>query len=309
MSTQVVDSSYTRSQHRTGIGLVMLAGVFWSMGGVVVRLMETTNAWHILFYRSVFVSVLVLAVIVIRARRFDTVLSPFRQAGWIGVVAGLGVAAAFSGFILALIHSSVANTFFLLATQPFMIAVLAWFVLRERLEISTLVAAVLTTVGVGIMFHEGMTMGSVKGNLFGLLSALGFSVFTVALRFGRNVDMWPAIFYGGFFALLFAALMLMTSGAGFLMSYSDIAWCAVLGVTQIGLGTLAYIAGSKWVSAAELGLLAMTEVVLGPFWAWLIVNEIPGRGTMVGGALVLIALTGLGIYRMMTPPVAHASVE
>ncbi len=296
-----VGKGYSRREHRIGVALVMLAGVFWSVGGVVVRLMDTTNAWQILFYRSIFVCLLVLVVMLARAGRTQSVLAPFFHAGLTGVVAGLGVALAFSGFILALVYTSVANTFFLLATQPFLIAVLAWIVLREKLERATLAAAVLTTVGVAIMFHEGLTLGSVKGNVFGLLSAVGFSIFTVALRFGRDVDMWPAIFYGGFFAVLFAAVMLITDDHGFAVTYGDLAWCAVLGITQIGLGTLAYIAGSKWVSAAELGLLAMTEIVLGPFWAWLIVNEVPGRGTMVGGALVLISLIGLGLYRVMSP--------
>jgi len=295
--------TYSRRQHRTGIGLVMLAGVFWSMGGVVVRVMETQNGWQILLYRSFFVCILVLAIIFFRAPRKADVFSSFAESGLISVVAGLGMAAAFTGFILSLVHTSVANAFFLLATQPFLIALMAWIVLREKLYPSTLVAAIITLAGVTIMFHEGISTGSVKGSVYALMSALGFAVFTVALRYGRNVNMWPAVFYGGFFTLLFSVFMLINNGSEFAISANDKLWCAVLGFTQIGLGMLAYIAGSRWVSAAELGLLAMTEIVLGPLWAWLIISEVPDRGTMTGGALILGALFGLGLYRIYSAPV------
>jgi len=272
--------------------------------------METGSGWQILFYRSLFVSLLVLAIVVVRSSRGESPLAAFARSGFTGVVAGLGMAVAFAGFILSLMHTSVANAFFLLATQPFIIALLAWFVLKERLARSTALAAAVTLVGVIVMFYDGFVAGSVKGSAFALLSALGFSAFTVTLRYGRNVDMWPAIFYGGLFALLFAGAMLWLTGESFMVSRADLGWCAVLGVTQIGLGTLAYVAGSRWVSAAELGLLAMTEIVLGPFWAWLVVNEIPTRGTLVGGMIVLVALTGLGLYRVFEAPADRpASVQ
>jgi len=287
----------------------MLAGLFWSTGGVIVRLMDTQNAWQILLYRSVFVCLVVLAIVVFKRESGTSLLNPFIKSAAINIIAGLGMTAAFTGFILALIHTNIASAFFLLATQPFIIALMAWIVLNEKVQPSTLSAAIVTVVGVAIMFYEGIALGSIKGNVYALVSALGFAVFTVALRYGRGVDMWPAIFYGGLFTAIFASVVLIGTDTSPVISTMDIFWCAVLGITQIGFGMLAYIAGSRWVSAAELGLLAMTEVVLGPIWAWLIVNEVPDRGTMIGGALILSALFGLGLYRIYATPVMKLQGE
>ena len=292
------NSEVSAREHRLGIVLVLFAGVCWSLGGVIVRLMDTENAWQILLYRSLFVCLTLWLFLVFRHRRHGSVVRTFQRSGGTAVVAGLGMAVAFIGFIVSLTLTSVANTFFLLATQPFFTAVLAWIVLRERLSPATMVAALTTLAGVAVMFYNGLQIGNLAGNITGLLSAIGFSVFTVSLRSGRHIEMWPAIFYGGLFASLIALVVLLGSGTSIRVSTNDFLWCAVLGVTQIGLGTLAYILGARWVPATELSLLAMTEIVLGPIWAYWVVAEIPTPGTVIGGSMVLLSLAGLATYRL-----------
>jgi drug/metabolite transporter (DMT)-like permease len=159
----------------------------------------------------------------------------------------------------------------------------------------------LTIAGVGVMMSEGIAVGTLFGNLMGLGAALGLSGFTVAIRKGRAVDMFPAAWWAGVFAILLSGGMLLVKGQSFGMSSWDLGMCTILGVVQIGFGLMAFIAGSRYLPAAELALLSITEVILGPIWVWLGVGEVPSRLTLVGGAIVLTAVVWRALYGLRKP--------
>ena len=285
--------------HRTGVLLVMLAGVFWSLGGIIVRLIDNAGAWQILFYRSITIAIMLTLVLAFGYRR--NLLVVLQTGFGSSMVGGVGIALAFTGFILSLSNTSVANTFFLLATQPILIALVAWWYLHERPGNDTMIASIVTLIGVSVMVLEGFAAGTLFGNLMGLVSALGFTVYTIALRRGRNINMLPALVYGSVLTAVFAAIMLLNFGefsvTALAISAYDLFLCATLGIVQIGFGTFCYTMGSHAVPAAELGLLAMTEIILGPIWVWLFLNEVPTIWTLAGGALVTCALLALVVRR------------
>lgn len=286
--------------YRRGLLLVLLAGVFWSVMGLVVRLMETATPWQILFYRSGSLAVFLFLVITVRSR--GRPFSVYRQAGLSAVLGGFALVLAFAGSIFSIVHTTVANAMFLFATAPFFAALLGWVLLGERVRRATWIAMAVAAVGVVIMVGEGIALGHIMGNVAAVLSALGFALFTIALRWKRRDDMLPAVSLGGFFAMLVAGGACLASGQGFALPAHDIGLATFLGVFQLGFGLSLYTLGAKTVPAAELALLSMTEVVLGPIWVWLILGESAAVATWIGGAILLAAIAGNALTRLRKLP-------
>jgi len=166
----------------------------------------------------------------------------------------------------------------------------------------TLVCMLVSMAGIAVMVAEGIAVGTLSGNLFALGAATGFAAFSVTLRAGRAVDMTPAVCWAGVWGALLGAVMLTVSGRGFAISAHDLALCAIMGWVQVGLGLILYTIGSRHVQAAELTLLSLTEVVLGPVLVWLGVGEVPGPLTVVGGVIVLGAITAQALSGIRRRP-------
>ena len=288
--------------YRQGVFLVLLAGVFWSTMGLGVRFMEVANVWQILFYRSWALSPFLFLVIALRSG--GRPLPVIRRVGPAGVVGGLGLVLAFAGGIFALQSTTVANAMFLFAAAPFFAALLGWFILREGIRSATWIAMAVAVIGISVMVWEGISLGQMSGNLAALLSALGFAVFTIALRWRKLDDMMPTVFLAGIFTIITSGVVCYSAGYTLDIPLNDILISLSMGVFQVGAGLTIYTIGSKSVPAAELTLLSMTEVVLGPFWVWIVLGEVAGLYTLLGGTVLLAAIAGnalSGLRRKPTP--------
>jgi len=285
-----------------GVMLVILAGVCWSTMGLGIRFMEVANVWQILFFRSCALVPFLFLVISFRSR--GKPFAMIRKSGAAGVVGGLGLIFAFSGGIYAIQATSVANAMFLFAAAPFFAAILGRLILNEGVRRATWIATIVALIGIAMMVGEGISLGHMGGNISALVSALGFAVFTIALRWGKLEEMMPTVFLGGVFALVISGIVCFSAGYTFDIPANDIWIALALGVFQVGLGLTIYTIGSKTVPAAELALLSMTEVVLGPFWVWLVLGETAGMYTLLGGVVLLAAIIGnalSGLRRNPTP--------
>jgi drug/metabolite transporter (DMT)-like permease len=289
--------------YRRGVALVLLAGACWSTMGLGVRFMDVANVWQILFYRSLALAPFLLLVMTLRSGAGPVVA--IRRAGLAGVVGGLGLVAAFSGGIYAIQATTVANAMFLFAAAPFFAALLGRLVVAERVRRATWIAMAVAAVGIAVMVWEGISLGRADGNVAALISALGFAVFTVALRRGALSDMMPTVFLGGVFALAVSSLVSTGAGYGLVIPLNDMLIAFALGVGQVGIGLVLYTVGSKVVPAADLALLSMTEVVLGPLWVWLVLGETAGVYTLLGGVILMAAIAGnaLSGARRKPPPI------
>lgn len=291
------------SERIKGVTLVFMAGILWSTVGLGIRLIEDALVWQILLYRSLSLSVLLYLVIRLRSGA-----DPFRLAiglGWPGLVAALALVGAYSGGIYAIRTTSVANAMLLFATAPLMAAILARIVLGEAVQRRTWIAMGFAGIGVIIMVWDKFGGAALGGNLAALGSSLGFAVFTVALRRGRAGDMMPAVFLSGVLAIVMMASLCMLMGLPLVLSPRDGGIALGMGVFQIGAGLILFTLGSRSVPAAELTLLSMAEVVLGPFWVWLLLGETATGYTIVGGAVLLAAIAGnaLAGARRKPPPI------
>lgn len=296
-------ASATADGRRTGVLLVLGAGILWSTVGLGIRLMDDATVWQILLYRSVSLSLFLY--LVIRVRSGESPMLQVRRAGFPAVIAGLALTAAYAGGIYAIQVTSVASAMLLFATAPFMTAVLGWIVLREPVRSATWLAIAVAIAGIGIMVADRTGSVALAGSLAALGSAFGFAIFTVALRWGRSGEMLPAVFMSGLFAIVIMAAICLIQGLPLVLSPRTGGIATAMGVFQVGAGLILYTLGSRSLPAAELALLSLAEVLLAPLWVWLLLGETATVNTLIGGAVLLGAIVGnaLSGKRRKPPPI------
>lgn len=271
-----------------GVLLVVAAATLWSLIAIAIRLIEAADTWGVLFWRSA--GMVPALVLLIAWRSGGRVGAALRTTGLAGLVGGAGLVAAFAGAIHAIQTTTVANAVFLFAASPFLAALLGRLILREPVRPATWAAIVLAGAGMFLMVREGLSLGMGAGNLSALVSAAGFATFTLALRWGKAAEMFPAILVGAIMSMAVAGAV-AAAGAGTLAAPPrDIALAVGMGVVLLTFGMVLYTLGSRVVPAAELALLAMIEVLLAPIWAFVLLGERASAGTLAGGAVVLAAV-------------------
>jgi len=297
---QVTLNPAADTAHRKGLAFVFFAGVLWSTVGLGIRLIEDAGVWQILLYRSAALSAFLFAVL--KLRNGGNPLDHVRRAGLPGVIAALALVAAYSGAITAIQETSVANAMLLFASAPFLAAILGRVVLGEAVRRATWAAMAVPLAGIAVMVADKTGAGALRGNLAGLGSALGFAVFTVALRWGKSTEMLPAVFLSGLFGVAITATICIATGTALIVSAPDAGVAIAMGVLQVGAGLVLYTLGSRTVPAAELALLSMAEVLLGPVWVWLFLGETASANTVLGGAILLAAIAANALSGIRRKP-------
>ena len=282
------------ARHRqVGILLVVLAGVFWSLQGPAVRMIEVASGPQIIFWRSIGQLMVMLGVVAIVNR--GRVASAFRLAGYRAVAGALCHAAAGTCFVLAVLHTTVANVVFIMASAPLIAAAGAWLLLREQIERRTLGAMVAAVFGIGIMMTEGLTTGSVAGTLLAVVTTCGFAGIGVVARWGGGLNMLPAVCLGAAFTIVAGWTM---AGGDVAVTAADLLYALVSGGLLTAAGATLFLYGAKFVPAGVLVFLTLTEVVLAPIWVWAAFDEVPSTYTLAGGGIVLAAICIEAVLRL-----------
>lgn len=277
-----------RRAHRRAFILMIVTPVLWSMAGIFTRHLEVARGFEVTFWRSLSAALFVAGTLLWQRR--SGAAAVVRKAGWMGLVSGIMWASMFSAFMLALTMTTVANTLIVNSISPFLTVLLAWVFLGERATMRTWAVIAMAFVGMVWMFADSMTAldgRHLVGMSLALVVPFAASVnFIVLRKAGKQVEMIPSVFLGG----TFSALAMLPLAWPLQASLHDIAIMAMLGILQLGLPCMLMIRAAHHLSPAEISLLALLEVLLGPFWVWLGVGEVPSQATLVGGSIVLLAL-------------------
>lgn len=278
--------------------MVLAGGLCLSTAGILLRHIESASGWQILFYRGLFFA-LTLAIFLAcrhRMRLLEVVRGIGRPGLFIGAL--LGVSSAF--YVFGILSTTVANVVFIISAAPLITAVFARLFLNERASTATWIAILAAFAGVGLMVGDGL----LGGGLFGVLCALGvaicFAAMLITLKTRTTVNMLPALCLGGIITASIALVM----APDLAVSQRDMAICFALGTIQFGAGFILITLGVRHIPAAEAALLSLTETVFAPVWVWIAINEIPSLLTLIGGAVVIIAVAGRALYMARTLPVA-----
>ena len=278
--------------HKAAIPVVLIAGLFWSFGPYVVRHIDQaeTVPWQYLFTRGIVIFILLnLYLYLEEGLEF---YQNYIKGGFPTLVGGVGLGSAMMSFIWSITHTSAAITLLCLAAMPFIAALLGFLFLKEKISLNVWVAIFIAAAGITVMAGGNIHKTSIFGLIFGLLSATGFAIFSVTLRWKKETPKFTTVAIAGLFCAIISAVIIITKDLNFLSSGKNQALFATHG-TLVCLGLILYSIGSKSIPAAELTLLSLTEVIGGIFWVWipwLGINEIPSTNTIIGGFFIFLSI-------------------
>ena len=278
---------------KLAIPLVIIAGLIWSFGPLVVRNIDNAGIvpWQYLFTRGVVIFLLLNCYLFLEEGM--DFYKNYSKIGMSGTIGGIGLGTAMITFIWSITNTTAAITLLCLAAMPFITALLGFLFLKEKISANVWVAIFVASIGVAIMATGSSSLGSINGLIFGLASAFGFSIFSVSLRWRKETPKFTTVAIAGLFCCLFSLVVILQNDLNFLSSSKNEGLFALHG-TFVCLGLILYSIGSKAIPAAELTLLSLTEVIGGIFWVWIPIfgiNEIPTNNTIIGGFLIFMAIT------------------
>ena len=277
---------------KIAIPLVLFAGILWSFGPLVVRYMDSPDLvpWQYIFGRGL--TIFIILNLYLYFEEGINFYKNYKKVGRSGLIGGSGLGIAMITFIYSITNTSAAVTLLCLAAMPFFTAILAYIFLKEKISINVWISIFIATVGIIIMAVGNTEKNSLLGFLFGITSSIGFSVFSVSLRWRKETPKFTTVAVAGLFCFVFATLMILITKQNFFSTSYNSSMFSLHG-TLVCFGLILYSIGSKAIQAAELTLLSLTEVVGGIFWVWLPlfgINEVPTTNTIVGGFFLFISL-------------------
>ena len=277
---------------KIAVPVVLFAGILWSFGPLVVRYMDSPNQvpWQYIFGRGL--TIFVLLNLFLYFEEGLKFYKNYLKMGYSGIIGGTGLGIAMISFIYSITNTSAAITLLCLAAMPFFTALLAFLFLKEKISLNVWISIFIATIGIIIMAFGSSGSNSLIGFIFGMLSSIGFSVFSVTLRWRTETPKFTTVAFSGFFCFVFSSIVLLSTNQVFFSTSYNGALFSLHGVL-VCMGLILYSIGSKAIPAAELTLLSLTEVIGGIFWVWLPIlgiNEVPGSYTIIGGFFLFISL-------------------
>ena len=284
-------------KNSSAILIILIAGLLWSFGPLVVRYIDNAHLipWQYLFFRgSIIFLILNMYLYFSEGSKF---LKNYNKIGLSGFLGGISLGIANISFILSITTTTAAVTMMMLATQPFIAAILAYIFLKEKIRPTTLIAITTAAAGIIFMSLDSKGEGTLFGLLNGLLSSLGFAGFTVSLRWRKQTPKFTTVSIAGIFCAVVAVMVLVFYDSGIFISIKNTSLSALHGFLVCS-GLILYSSKSKYLPATDLTLLSLTEVLGGIFWVWLPIfgiNEVPSINTLIGGGIITFAIIFYGL--------------
>ena len=277
---------------KIAVPIVLIAGLIWSFGPLVVRYMNEPHLvpWQYIFGRGL--TIFIILNLYLFFEEGTNFYKNYKKVGKSGFIGGIGLGVAMISFIYSITNTSAAITLLCLAAMPFFTALLAFLFLKEKISFNVWISIIIATVGIIIMAIGNNEKNSLIGFIFGITSSVGFSIFSVTLRWRKETPKFTTVAIAGLFCFIVATIMILFYKQPFFATSYNSAMFSLHG-TLVCLGLILYSIGSKFIPAADLTLLSLTEVVGGIFWVWLPIlgiNEIPSVNTIIGGFLILMAI-------------------
>ena len=264
--------------------LIFMGACSLSFGGLIVKSFEGSTLWQILFWRSLFFSLTVLVFLLFSYKK--KILHSFYESGLPGFIGGIILSFGFCGYVFAMYNTTVANTNFIISTQILFLAIFGYLFLKEKISSLTLASIVLAITGVLVMVGNSLSPGETSGNLAAFSMPITFAILIMIVRKFPNVDMVPAQFIAGVSSCFIGFLL----SEKLMISSHDIFLGFVAGFFQVGFGFIFITIGARSTPSAMVGIIMLSESVLGPMWAYLFVGERPSLFTLIGGAIILSAV-------------------
>ena len=281
-----------RLLYRRGILQLVASGFFLSTSGIALRIIEQADGWQILFYRSLALSVTILLILVFQ--KGSRVFDEFRGLEWNDCLLAVFLGTGFVAYVFALLYNTVANALFIFSCAPFVAGFLGWILLGERVATRTWFAIGAAMAGLAVMVGSELAVSRYLGTLIALWIPIAYAASIIVIRSSKRENMLAALCLAGLVSGGLSAIFV----TDYALTLQDLIISLYLGVFQAGVGFTLVVLGTRYIPAAQVGLLAMVEPVLAPIWVWMGVGEVPGLATIVGGAIIFLAITIDGILNI-----------
>ena len=264
--------------------LIFLGACCLSFGGLIVKSFEGATLWQILFWRSIFFSIAVVIFLFITHKR--NIFNSFYKSGFPGLIGGLILSLGYCGYVFAMYNTTVANTNFIIQTQTIFLAIFGYIFLKEKISKLTLFSIILAFIGIMLMVGNSLSPGQTSGNIAAFIMPISFATLILIVRKFPDIDMIPMQFVAGIGAIIVGYLF----STKIIISSHDIFLGFLAGFFQVGLGFIFITIGARSTPSALVGIIMLTEAVLGPLWAWLFANENPPLVVLYGGVIIISAV-------------------
>ena len=281
-----------RLLYRRGILQLVASGFFLSTSGIALRIIEQADGWQILFYRSLALSVTILLILVFQ--KGSRVFNEFRGLEWNDCLLAVFLGTGFVAYVFALLYNTVANALFIFSCAPFVAGFLGWILLGERVVTRTWFAIGAAIAGLTVMVGSELAVSRYLGTLIALWIPIAYAASIILIRSSKRENMLAALCLAGLVSGVLSAIFV----TDYSLTSRDLIISIYLGVFQVGVGFTLVVLGSRYVPAAQVGLLALVEPVLAPVWAWMGVGEVPSLATIVGGIIIFLAIATDGIMNI-----------
>ncbi|MEN9384978.1 MAG: hypothetical protein RL323_2121 [Pseudomonadota bacterium] len=275
-------------RHGQAVALMVLVTFLWATAGVVTRQLQQAQSFEVTFWRSFFT--FVSLCVILPLWQGPGLFQRMRQEGWVLWASGACWAVMFTAFMVALTLASVANVLVTMAAGPLLTALVSRVLIGHQIPRRTWLAIGFAAAGIGWMFGrqlgEGSWLGSAVAFAVPVAGALNWTLVQHSHATGHDVDLVPAVLIGG----LLSAVATLPLAWPLQASAHDVVWLAGLGVGQLAVPCVLSVVCARALSAPEVSLLALLEVLFGIAMAWWGANEVPQAYVLQGGALVLGAL-------------------
>ncbi len=264
--------------------LIFLGACCLSFGGLIVKSFEGATLWQILFWRSIFFSIAIVIFLLITHKK--NIFNAFYKSGFPGLIGGLILSLGYCGYVFAMYNTTVANTNFIIQTQTIFLAVFGYIFLKEKISKLTLFSIIFAFIGIILMVGNSLSPGQTSGNIAAFIMPISFATLILIVRKFPDIDMIPMQFVAGIGAIIIGYLF----STKLIISSHDIFLGFLAGFFQVGLGFIFITIGARSTPSALVGIIMLTEAVLGPLWAWLFANENPPLVVLIGGTIIISAV-------------------
>ena len=286
----------SKNKVNSAMFFVLLAGLIWSFGPLIVRNINNAELipWQYSFIRgSAIFLILNIYLFLYEGTKFT---NNYQRIGFSGLIGGTCLGIANITFVFSITTTTAAVTLMMLGAMPFIAALLAYIFLKEKISKTTLIAMIIAATGIILISFDSKETGTLFGMINGLISSSAFAGFTVSLRWRKKVPKLTTVSLGGIIAAGISLLVLFFYDNNILISLKNTSLSALHGFFVCS-ALILYSSNAKYLPAADLTLLSLTEVLGGIFWVWipfLGINEIPSTNTLIGGIIIIIAITFYG---------------
>ena len=280
------------SDHIKAVILVVLSGLIWSFGPLVVKNMIDPQIYQLpyLVIRGLTVAIIIAIYLILNEQKdfFSNVI----KIDKVSVIGGLSLTTAMVGFIYSISNTTAAVTLFMLALMPFLASLIAYIFVKEKISLQNFSSMVIAFIGAIIMIYASTFSGSIFGLIMGFVSSLGFATFSVALRTKSDFRKFYILIYAGLFCAIISLFLMILIGQELYLPLKNIFLSITHGII-VATGLILFSLGSKHLLSGELTMLSLLEVVGGILWAWLPIlgiNEVPSLHTLIGGVVICLAI-------------------